>query len=30
MQDGVLRFKGEVEGRKGVWLGLDMEDTVGD
>ena len=27
---GFCRFKGSVQGRKGVWLGLEMDDTVGD
>lgn len=27
---GNVRFKGEMGGRKGVWLGLEMEETVGD
>lgn len=27
---GVCQYRGAIEGRKGVWLGLDMDDTVGD
>ena len=30
LQDGHLRFKGEVAERKGIWLGLEMEGPCGD
>ena len=27
---GHVRYKGPIEGRKGNWLGLEMDETIGD
>ena len=30
MQDGLVMYKGRIKGRKGEWLGLQMDEMVGD